>query len=183
MAPQDRRAYSDTASPTSSHQPYSSTPSPTISSLSGSSAVSSTRSALLTVLKPDTPQAKTSNCVSHESPPPEWQTAMAAMSSTIKDTMNLFTAYLKNNPPARSTQHANHRSSKKNADRRRKRRDRSQIQSKESKVEMPTTNPATPTGRGPQPKSQARTKNPHSHLGHMGKGTQPRVKTPEEEAQ
>ena len=127
LATQDHRAYPVATSPTSSHQPYSNTPSPTISSLSGSSVVSSARSALLTVLKPSTSQARTSTCVPQEQgPPPEWQTAMTAISITIKDTMNLFTAYLKSNPPARGAQQANYRNSKKNADRRRKRRDRNQ---------------------------------------------------------
>ena len=98
---------------------------------------------------------------------------MAAMSSTITDTMNLFTAYLKNNPPVRST---HHRSSR-NAERRKKRRDRSQTKSKESSVDAPTTNPTTPTGRGP------RLKNPHPHMGLTGEDTQPGARTPEEEAQ
>jgi len=95
--------------------------------------------------------------------------------------MNLFTAYLKSNPPARSSQHANYRNSKKNADRQRKRRN----QSKESNVEMPTTNPVIPTGRGPQPKSQAKTmeSNPHSYLNHIGERTLHRMKTQEEEVQ
>ena len=104
---------------------------------------------------------------------------MTAISSTIKDTMNLFTAYLKSNPPARGAQQVNYRNSKKNADRRRKRRDRNQNQGKEGNVVVPTSNPIIPTGRGPKPTTQTMTKesNPHPHPNHTREHTLPIMNT------